>query len=448
MIRKFYISVFFVFPAICPAQDKAVIDEVVAVIGSEFLLQSDVEKQVMQYKSQGSFIESGTRCRIVEDLLYSKLLLNQAKLDSVEVSDQQVDKELDRRIKYFVSQIGSERALEDYYKKSMDEIKDELRSNLRDQMIIQQMQATVTTGMDVTPSEVRKFYSEIPEDSLPFVNARIEVAEIVMLAPPNREQVEEARKKLDELRERVLKGDDFSTLAILYSEDPGTASKGGELGFVGRAEVDPAFAEAAFKLKGNEVSRIVKSEFGLHIIQLIEKDGDKVNVRHILIKPKVEGSAILKARESCDSLKRAILASDTLTFAKAAQRHSDNAESKNNGGIMVNANTGSTFFEYDQMDPSVYISVEHLETGQISEPAAYSTRDGKKGYSIYMVLNRVEAHQANLTQDYQLVQEAALSNKEQEVVKKWIAQKLDLTYIRIYGDFQSCTFENNWNKVN
>ena len=220
MIRKLYITLCCTLSVLAAtSQDLAVVDEVVAVIGSEILLQSDIEKQIIQYKSQGIMVDDDMECKITEDLMYSKLLLNQAKLDSIEISDQQVEGELERRIKYFISQIGSERALEEYYKKSMDEIKSELRKNLRDQMIIQQMQSSVTAGMDVTPSEVREFYKKQPVDSLPMVNARVEVAQIVILAPPSRKQVEEARNKLNDLRERILSGEDFATLAILYSED-------------------------------------------------------------------------------------------------------------------------------------------------------------------------------------------------------------------------------------
>jgi peptidyl-prolyl cis-trans isomerase SurA len=303
--------------------------------------------------------------------------------------------------------------------------------------------------MDITPSEVREFYKELPADSLPLVNAKVEVAQIVILAPPGRKQIEEARNKLNDLRERVQSGEDFATLAILYSEDPGTASQGGELGFVGRAEVDPAFAEAAFKLKGNEVSRIVTSQFGLHIIQLIEKQGEKVNVRHILIKPKVEGSEILKSKSICDSLRTALVyGEDTLSFDRAAIRHSDDKDSKNNGGLMVNPYTGSSYFEFDQLDPNVYVAIEKFDIGEISASATYSTRDGKRGYALYKVLDRIEAHKANLNLDYQLIQEAALAKKEREVITEWIQKKLASTYIKVNENYQNCNFQNNWNKVN
>ena len=430
------------------AQDRTVLDEVVAVVGSEILMKSEVEKQFIQYRSEGGNLEDGMDCRVVEDLLFSKLLLNQAKLDSVEVSEQQVDKELDRRVKYFISQIGSQRALEEYYKKPLEEIENELRPTLKEQMIIQQMQGTITDGLDVTPSEVRKYYNNIPADSLPFVNATVEVAQIVVIALPGRQQTDEARNKLNQLRERIIKGDDFATLAVLYSEDPGTSTKGGELGFVGRAEVDPAFADAAFKLKGNEVSRIVTSVFGYHIIQLIDKEGEKINVRHILIKPKIEGKDILRAGEVCDSIRTAIRGSDTVTFAMAAQRHSDDEASRNNGGLIVNPQSGSTTFELDELDPSVYIAIEKLAKGDISESKAYATRDGKKGYSLYYLLNRTESHKADLKLDYQIIQEAALNGKRTEVMNSWIGKKLESTYSRVFGEYQNCNFVNQWNKAN
>ncbi|MEQ9065006.1 MAG: peptidylprolyl isomerase [Vicingaceae bacterium] len=435
------------FPVILIGQN-IVIDEVIAVVGSEVLLKSDFEKNLIQYKSQGTIVDDDLRCQVLEDLLFQKLLLNQAKLDSIEITDKQIDQELDRRIKYFISQIGSERALEEYYKKSMAEIKAELRGNLKDQMIIQRMQSEVTMDMDITPSEVKKFYNEIPKDSLPLINDQVELAQIVILAPPNRQQIEDARSRLNELRERVVQGEDFATLAILYSEDPGTAKQGGELGFVGRAEVDPAFAETAFKLKGREVSRIVKSTFGLHIIQLIDKQGEKVNVRHILVKPKIEGAEILRSKEICDSVGLAIYRYDTLSFQEAAIRHSEDEETKNSGGLMVNPYSGSSMFEFDQLDPSVYTAIQNLREGELSESTAYSTRDGKKGYSLYYVSKKVEGHRANLEQDYQLIQEFTLQKKQESVVRKWIDEKLHDTYSHLNEDYQNCKFENSWEKIN
>ena len=425
-----------------------VIDGVIAVVGSEILLKSDLEKNVIQYKTQGVFITDDVRCQVLEDLLFQKLLINQSKLDSIEITEQQLDQELDRRIKYFVSQIGSERALEEYYKKTMEEIRTELRENLRDQMIIQRMQGEVTEGMDISPAEVQKYFKAIPEDSLPLINAQVEVRQIVILAPANRDQVEEAREKLKDLRKRIKNGEDFATMAILYSEDPGTAKQGGELGFVGKAEVDPAFAEAAFKLKGNEVSRIVNSAFGMHIIQLIEKKGDKVNVRHILIKPKVQGTEILRSKELCDSIKDVVDRYDSLRFETAAVRHSQDEESKNSGGLMVNPYTGSSMFEFDQLDPSIYIAIEKLDVGDVSISTAYSTRDGKKGYALYYVSKKIDAHRANLEMDYQLIQELALQKKQEEVVTEWIEGKLKSTYSKINADYRNCKFDNDWEKVN
>ena len=430
------------------AQKDVVLDEVIAVVGSEILLKSDLEKNVIQYKTQGMLIDENLRCRVLEDLIFQKLLINQSKLDSIEITEQQLDQELDRRIKYFISQIGSERALEEYYKKSMDEIKAELRGNLRDQMVIQRMQGEVTSGMDITPAEVQKFYKSIPTDSLPMINTQVEIRQIVILAPANRKQVEKAREKLKALRKRIMDGEDFATMAILYSEDPGTAKQGGELGFVGRAEVDPAFAETAFKLKGNEVSRIVKSAFGMHVIQLIDKKNDKVNVRHILIKPKVQGTEILRSKHLCDSVKEVVDRYDSLSFETAALRHSEDIDTKNSGGLMVNPYTGSSMFEFDQLDPSIYIAIEKLDERDVSISTAYSTRDGKKGYALYYISKKQEAHRASLKLDYQLIQEIALQQKQEQVVTEWIEEKLKKTYSSINSEYRSCNFDNDWEKVN
>lgn len=448
MLRTICFIFLFEFTFLLQAQQGAVIDGVIAVVGAQILLKSEFEQNLTQYKSQGATVDDEMECRILEDLLFQKLMLNQANLDSVVITDKQVDAELKRRIDYFVSQIGSERALEEYYKKSMEEIRSELRETLEDQMIVQKMQSDIVLNNEVTPSEVQEYYNNQPIDSLPMIREEVEVSQIVIIAPPNRRQVEEARQKLNDLRERIVNGEDFSTMAILYSEDPGTARQGGELGFVGRAEVDPAFADAAFKLKGNEVSRIVQSEFGLHVIQLIEKKGEKINVRHILMKPKIEGKDILKAKEVCDSLRNAIVLYDSLTFAMAARRHSDHMETKINGGLTVNPYSGSSLWDMEELEPSVYVAIENLKEDEISETTAYSTRDGKRGYAIYSVLKRREAHRANLRMDYQMIQDAAKAAKENDVVNKWIKEKLNSTYTLLNGDYQKCNFEHQWDKVN
>lgn len=426
------------------AQNEKILDKVIAVVGSEIVLYSELEVQYLQMRSQGAKKGMETRCQVLDNLLYQKLLINQSKLDSVVVTPAQVSAEVDRRIAYFVSQIGSERALEEYYKKSIDEIRSELAKGVKNQMLTQQMQMSITSGIHITPSEVKKYYKELPEDSLPMVNAGVEVAQLVVLAPASRKAREQAKKRLNDMRDRIKAGEDFATLAILYSEDPGTAKKGGELGFVGKAEVDPAFANVAFKLKGNETSRIVESQFGFHIIQLIERRDEKVNVRHILVKPKIEGADLQYAKRKCDSLKEVILTVDSLSFARVAIMFSDDEESKNNAGLMVNPYTGSSTFELDQLEPAIYVATEKMNPGDISSPITYSTRDGKQGYRIVQLLSKNESHRANLKQDYQLIQNVALARKQASEIENWIEKKIVKTHIKVNPDYGQCNFINPW----
>ncbi len=426
------------------AQNEKTLDKVIAVVGSEIVLYSELEVQYLQLRSQGAKKGMDTRCEVLDNLLFQKLLINQSKLDSVEVTEGQVSAEVDRRIAYFVSQIGSERALEEYYKKPIEEIRAELAKGVKNQMLTQQMQATITSSIRITPSEVKKYYKDLPKDSLPLVNAGVEVAQLVILAPASRKAREAAKTRLNDMRDRIKAGEDFATLAILYSEDPGTAKKGGELGFVGKAEVDPAFANVAFKLKGSEVSRIVESQFGFHIIQLIERRDEKVNVRHILIKPKIEGADLQFAKNQCDSLKNVIQDIDSLDFARVAIMFSEDEESKNNAGLMVNPYTGSSVFELDQLEPAIYVATEKMEPGDISDPLTYSTRDGKQGYRIIQLLTKNESHRANLKQDYQLIQNIALARKQADQVENWIERKIQKTHIKVNPDYGSCKFINPW----
>ena len=447
MMKRGLLGLVFIF-ALQPclrAQDNDVIEQIVAVVGEEIVLKSELHARISELKSQGRVLkEREVECYVLDDLLYQKLLVNQARLDSVIVEENQVEGELNRRMDYFVAQIGSEKALEQYFKKPIAEIKEELRDNLKEQLTAQRMQGEITQSIEVTPSEIKAYYNTLPKDSLPTINTEVEVDQIVFLAPVSKEENERAREKLNALRDRVIAGEDFATLAILYSEDPGTASRGGELGFVGRAEVDPAFAAAAFRLKGNETSRIVQSEFGLHILKLIARQGEKVNVRHILIKPQINGADIARARKKADSILADINRYDTLTFEEAAYLYSEDKESKNSGGMVVNPLTGASTFELDQLEPAMYNAIEGLKPGEISKPVVYKTRDGKQGYRLVHLKSRTELHKANLEQDYQRIQQIALIQKQEEEIKQWAAIKIKKTHIQLSETYKTCNFAHPW----
>lgn len=425
-----------------PANRK-VIDEIIAVVGDEIVTKSALETQYLQYLSQGQKASDDLRCIIMEDLLFQKLLLNQAKIDSVVVTDGQVESELDRRLRYFISQIGSEKALEAYYKKSIDQIKSELRTSLEEQLLIQTMQDKITADVSITPAEVAEFFNSFPKDSLPLINSEVEVAQIVMYAPISEESKEAAKARLREFKERVRNGESFSTLAVLYSDDKGSAKKSGEIGYVGRAEVEPEFAQAAFRLKPGQISEVFSTRYGFHIVELIDRKGEKVNVRHILIKPSIDYVGLEKAKQKLDSLAQAI-ANDTITFAQMALKYSEDEESKNNGGLIVNPYSGTATYQVDQLDPSLFFMIDKLKVGEISTAFATSDQRNRDGYRIVKLMKRTEPHRANLDQDYQKIKNVAVQQKEQGEVTKWINEKLENAYVKIDENYSDCEYSNKW----
>ncbi len=426
------------------AQEGTVVDGIIAVVGDKIILKSELENQLVSIKSQGIIIDNDTKCQIIEELLYQKLLIHHAEIDSVSVTDAQVEGEMNRRLNYFISQIGSEKKLEQYYKKPIQDIKDELRDIVREQLIGQTMQSNITSEVKVTPKEVKEFFNSLQEDSIPTISSEIEVSQILVNAKQGKDAKEIAKDRINTIRERIVKGEQFSTLAVLYSEDEGSAKKGGELGFMGRADLVPEFSTTAFKLKNTTtVSEIIESQYGFHIIQLIERRGQKMNCRHILIKIKDDEGEILKAKLLADSVYNLIF-SDTLTFAQLALKYSDDDKSKKSDGIMVNPQTGTSVFEIDQVDPQIYYIVENMKAGEISKPVPAEAADGKKGYRIIKLISKTDPHKATFETDYAKIQEAALSTKHNEATNLWIKSKLSSTYIKIEDEFKDCGFENNW----
>ncbi len=431
---------------VVPAQDN-MIDGVIGLVGEELILKSELEEQYAQFISQGYEVEEGTRCYLYEQLLFQKLLLAQAAVDSVEVGEVQVDMEMERRLRYFVSQFGDEAKLEEFYNKTIEEIKEEFRAQIKDQMVISQMQQTLTAEIKITPVEVKEFYQSIPEDSLPYINAEIEVAQIVRKAPVGDREKEKTRKKLEEIRDRILRGEDFGTLAYLYSEDPGSAASNGSLGFMSRDELVPEFAGVAFKMDIGDVSDIVETKFGFHLIKPIAKKGQRRNIAHILLIPKVQPSDMLKAKNYVDSIKKQVVSIDTLTFDLAAKLFSDDKMSKYNGGLISNPVTGGTKFEMDQIsqiDPTLYVVIEKMNAGDMSEPEVAQLDDGSKGYRIVKLVSYTSPHRANLGQDYQRISEFALSQKQQRELEKWISKSNTDFYIKTGSGFTDCEFKYNW----
>lgn len=429
-----------------PSEGK-VLDKIVAVVGNKIVLHSDIENQYEEYIRSGMPVDKETRCLIFEETLLQKLMLNQAELDSITVPEEQIQSEMERRIRYFVAQIGSEKKLEEFYQKSIVEIKAEFHDLIRDQLMIQQMQGKITTDVKVTPAEIKKYFERIPEDSLPYINSKIEIAHIVSKPPISETEKEIAMAKLQGIKERIEKGEDFGTLAYLYSEDPGSAQKNGELGFTPRNALVPEFSSAAFNLQPNQISEIVETEFGFHLIQLIERRGEEANIRHILITPKVNPMDLIKAKNKLDSIKLLLESVDTLTFDIAAEEFSDDEETKHNGGKVINYSTGTTQFQMDELgklDPTLAFSINKMEVGDVSRPMVMQMQDGSTSYRIVKLVKRTAPHRANLIDDYQQFQELALMEKQTLKLMEWVADKAQKSYLRIEPEFQNCELSNNW----
>ncbi|MBQ8760856.1 MAG: peptidylprolyl isomerase [Bacteroidales bacterium] len=439
----FALMSFLVVP--CRAQEAQVIDRVVAVVGQNIILQSDIEAQYMQFRLQGGIKGSASsiRCEILEDLMFQKLMLNQAEMDSITVTDEQVESEVDRLIRYFISQLGSQENLEKYYKKDMAEIKEELRRMRRDQMLQEQVQQSILANVEVTPAEVRKCYHDLPNDSIPMVNSKYEIAHLVKKPPITLDEKLEVKDRLYKMRKRILDGERFSTLALLYSEDPGSAKKGGELGFHGRGEFAPEFEAAAFNLRDGEISEVVETEFGFHIIQMIERRGEFINVRHILLTVKVSPEALQTAYDELDSI-ATLIHNDSLTFDEAVRQFSDEKD-KISGGLLVNPNDGSTLFDASELDQQVSVAVNRMKVGEISAPVPMKTSDNKDAYRLLYLKRKTAPHKANLKDDYTLIRDWALQKKREDIINKWIANKSQKAYIRVIDDFKDCDFMFDWN---
>lgn len=435
-----FISIHFI-----QGQDKQMIDQVVAVVGDKIVLQSDIENQILQMLAQG-YKSENMRCEVLEELLAQKLLLTQAELDSLTVGYNRVESELERRLMYFIRQVGSEKKLEEYYNKSILEIKEDFRPLINEQLLTQMMQSEIVSDLSMSPNEVSRYYKNIHPDSIPMINTEYEIQQVVIRPAANEEAKAEAREKLLSLRQRITDGERFSTLAVLYSEDPGSARKGGELGFRTQDELDSEFAKAAFNLKGDGVSRIVESSFGFHIIQLIAKEGNQANVRHILIKPKIDINEKAKATERLDSIAK-LLRNEEITFKVAAVKYSDDEKSRLNEGIMVNEQNASTIFELDELPQEMYNVIQKLKIGEISEPFESTDDQGDIVYKIIKIKQMKEPHKANLKDDYEKIEQMALMTKQQTVIENWLEEHKKKTYIHIDDSFKNCEFlKNGWIK--
>jgi len=422
------------------------IDKIQAIIGSEILLTSDIENQYNQILSQGVIETENIRCDIIDELLLQNFLVHHAKIDStVEINQDEIDSEINNRISYFEKQLGSLAKVESFFNRSIESMEEELLYIVKDQFYTQKKQSKIISDVKITPNEVKEFYNQLESEDIPLVPTKLELSQLVISPVLSEEKQQSIKDKLNNFRKRIYNGEDFKVLATLYSDDIVSANKGGELGFMKRGELVPEFERAAFKLKKDEISEVVESKFGFHIIQMIERRGEQINVRHILIKPKYSSLSLKNARDKINSIK-ADLDSLKILFDEALQRFSDD-ESKNNGGIILNPKTGTSFFTIDEIDPSIRYTVEKMKIGDISDPSLSKSQDGTQAaYRLIKLNNKIDEHKANVVDDFDLLKEYALANKKQKVLEKWVTDNINDTYINLSKDLSVCSCYNKWTK--
>lgn len=422
---------------------KNIIDEVIWIVGDEAILRSEVEEQRIRAQYEGTPIQGDPYCVIPEQIAINKLFLHQAVLDSIEVSESTVMNQVENRLNFFISQIGSKEKMEEYFRKNMPALREDLRIMFREQMIIQQMQQKLVGDIKSTPADVRRFFNNLPVDSIPMVPAQVELQIISFEPPVPIEEINRVKERLRDFTERVNSGTtDFSVLARLYSEDTESAKRGGELGFMGRGQLVPEFSAVAFNLTDpKKVSRIVQSEFGFHIIQLIEKRGDRINCRHILMKPRVSLEYKNKAIQRLDSIAGEIR-NGKITFENAVMNYSLDKNTAMNAGLMLNEKSGTSKFEYQDLPQEVAKIVYGMNVGEISKPfSMINPQTNKEVVAIVKVKSKTENHRANLTDDYQMLKNYYEGIKREEFIKNWIVKKQRETYISIDPKWQNCEFQ-------
>jgi len=429
------------------AQAQGVIDEVIWVVGDEAILRSEVEEERLRMQYEGQQMKGDPYCIIPEQMAIQKLFLHQAELDSIEANESSVSHQVDMRINYYINQIGSKEKMEEYFRKPSSEIREEMMTLVRHQMIIQQMQQKLTSTIKPTPAEIRRFYNSLPMDSIPMMPAQVEVQILSFEPPVPVEETERIKQRLREFTERIQSGSaDFSMLARLYSEDTESAKHGGELGFVGKGTLVPEFAEVAFNLNDpKRVSRIVQTEYGFHIIQLIEKKGDRINCRHILLRPRIQSIDKIQAIARLDSI-RQLVEADSLQFEQAVVMFSQDKNTVMNAGLMINPNTGSSRFEYQELAPEIAKQIYSLKEGEVSQPfVMMDPQKNREVCALVRLKKRMDVHRANITDDFQTIKGMLEQQKGQELLHNWILQKQKTTYVQIAPEWQGCDFVYpNW----
>lgn len=427
--------------------NKHTIDKVVAVVGNNIILLSDLNQQYTQYLYQGNPPNADIKCKILQNTLTQKLLKQQAEIDSVMVDDAQVDDEVNRRMRYSIQRAGGQERLEQLINKSVLQYKDEIRPAIKDELIAQKMQQKITENTNVTPIEVEKYFKSLG-DSIPAFNTEVEVGEIVLNPQLTREEKQRFKDKIEALRLRVKSGEDMGALAKTYSEDPGSAADGGDLGFFDRNTMAKEFTSWAFKLKAGELSPVFETDYGFHFLQVLERRGDQVHARHILVIPKPTPESLTRAKAHADSIYTNIL-TKKISFSSAANLFSDSKETKYNGGMMLNAENvkaRTTFIPQDKLDPNVFLVIDTMKVGAISKPNLFTAADGKQGYKILYLKSKIPPHKANMVQDLPKIKDAAQEDKINRTLSEWFEKRRESTFIKIDEEFSNCDELKIWTK--
>ncbi|MCL2416759.1 MAG: peptidylprolyl isomerase [Bacteroidales bacterium] len=423
------------------AQDRIMIDQVVAVVGNRIVKHSDVETQLNHMRMQGETVTDYSYCQVLEQLMIDRLFQHQADLDSIIIPESLIEEELDRRIRFFIQQIGSRERLEEFYGKPIIAIKEEFRDMITAQMVSREMAATITRDVRVTPSEVRQFFENMHVDSIPLIPAQFEIYQIIRTPAISRQQTDEVRDRLTGFRTRILQGERFSTLATMFSECP-SSRQGGELGFFGRGEMHPEFEATAFSLRDGEVSPVIETPFGFHILQLIERRGENVNVRHLLLRPQPNVEDLDRERVFLDSI--AQLVRDSVhTFQEAARLFSDDPSGRV-GGLYVSPFTGNSRVAAEEMEQGIFFVIDNFEEGQISNAAFFTTEENEQAVRVLMLSRRFAPHRANLEQNYDVIKNMAEAEARQAQMEDWLSRRLRTQYVRLNAAARNCTFEHNW----
>ncbi len=444
MKQKIFLLAFLFVSANAVAQTPGNLEKIIGIVGDRIVLSSDIETAFMDAQRQTPGIGEEVKCDILEQTLGQKILAEQADRDSLEVSPEEVEGTIDNQIRQYIDKFGSEKKLEEVSGKTVYQLKDEYRAVFLEQLKAQRMQQKLMSQVKITPQEVRAFYGDIPQDSLPFYPSMVEIGQIIFSPEIDDEVKEYAKSNLEKYREEIIKGEKtFDYQASSYSEDPGSRDKGGDMGFVKREELVPEFSAVAFRLQPGEISKVVKTEFGYHIIEMIERQGENAHLRHILIKPLVTSGDIKKATEKADSV-RAELMANKITFSQAVKDYSNDKESKLSGGIVSNPYTGNSFLELDMLDPAAAIAIKDLKEGQYSQPHEFTTRQGDKTVRVIYLRTRTQPHKANLNDDYNKIQEVALSQKQNEFLYDWLEKQIPTFYIKVDDEYKDCPNVSKW----